>query len=123
MGFTSTKSTSAAKLKTEAVYRNIGNIWESRQYKDQYSIIVRDEDYTNPTTGKTFPAAGQLFFKDNESGKYFQVKRISMFEVDTEKDGGAKAFEKGIRFNLVLNLKNENSVKEISTDDETVKTE
>jgi hypothetical protein len=88
--------------KKEAVWRNLGTIWESDKFDGQYFA-------TQKPSSDFYP--GDLIFKDKQTGKYYLVKQISLF---APKDGAPRAAVS----NLVLNLNNSYQVELIAEDDQ-----
>jgi hypothetical protein len=104
------------KKKKKTKYKTIGHIWESKNYEGQFNITIKDEDRKGKN-GKVYEAPGRLIFQDKESGNFFRVKTIYLFQVNTDEEGGAKAWEKGLRYNMALDLLNDNCVETLDTED------
>lgn len=111
MGFASKrmKTRAGKEAPKKSKYTTIGAVWASKKYEGQFSIRI-NENRTS-ADGTEYPAAGKVFFEDAKTGKLYQVKQIYMFESKPE------VAEKGLAYNLALDLTNDYSVAALDADE------
>jgi hypothetical protein len=93
------------ETKAKKEYRNIGSMWESKQYEGQHNIKFDD-------------FSGDLLFQDKKTNTIYKVKAASLFAPRP----GANGVPPGLVYNLVVDLTSSYQTQakmEIDQDDET----
>lgn len=73
-------------------WKKVGALWQDKD--DESRLFATTDDYS-----------GELYFRDKDSGEYYKVNFISLFEPKKHKNA-KKALPKNLLYNMSVNLNN-----------------